>query len=906
MTRTKVWQLENGIKVVNIPTFYEHFIVFFIFDVGNHVLRPEQSGFAHLLEHLMFKGTSEIGSLDYEKEKIILERAFDILNKVTQKTDLEVVRRRNLEALGLENEARKYYNIREFDYIMQYLGDAIANAYTFCEYTTYAHFVPREFINDFWRLQYHRFTDWTLRDFVRERNVVLQEMITESPIINMLLKTTYGEHYHSMPIIGYPKNIITARPQDIIQIQRDYYTANRLTILIAGNLTSEEQAVLSEVFSNFRQGKTENPNYPEASYQYNKYHFYFEKDTPKITFTVRMKTESTKHRIMAAILRNIDYAFIFERKHMNISTLFSVDKSYIAFSVLFDYNDVSKNGFIKYFDSMEGLINDILNDDSYHKEFLSRVERALNHYKIALIKAAMYPCDMHDLIIDMLLNAIQPESYDEFVDTINSIRPREILDFWLKLMGQEAHYAAYSPWGDKRNSILDEIITLPIENIDKTQSYYKISNYTRYFIQKMHTKEPVKIEHKKYFTHRSSFLPFERVLISNVNIKSENKVGDMYLTLQDPNLNIAYLEVLNRAFRSVASSLSYFHSFVCLDESRFNLKTSISIDNAKEVINSLNELLSNIVAQIYDKQFYKSHVKGYGSYLYLLSRDYAMSAFKAHIPFLYVHNWRRLAITSVPKISQKSFEAFIKLFVRNAKLYLALAHPEARKLAYLYAPPSISLEEEAAFKGVRAKALSYRESNGFLDLKVRKPEHAIIARVYPLGKVTPVKMGLTTLLRFYLSDQAFGTMWNSFRTEKGLVYGLEVTDIVRDNMLYLLFVIKTNLDSFQEALDYLNTFMNSDIEKINWTSYEFVLYHYSHLFPYYVECYGLYPGTSYTSAIVHHTIKNTSLDYSGEFYAYQLSQLIKMEELKEFIKHAIVNNSYSEITISDRQPRRKL
>ena len=290
MPKTKVWQLENGIKVVNIPTSYEHFIVFFIFDVGNHVLRPEQAGYAHLLEHLMFKGTSEIGSLDYDKEKEMLEKAFDILNKVTPKTDIEIIKKRNLEALGLENEARKYYNTREFDYIMQYLGDSIANAYTFCEYTTYAHFVPREFLGYFLRLQYHRITFWTLRDFVRERNVVLQEMITESPILNMLLKTTYGEHYHSMPIIGYPKTIMTARPQDIIQLQREYYTANRLTILIAGNLTIEEQKMISEVFSDFRQGKTENPNYPEASYQYNKYHFYFEKDIPKITFTVRMKT----------------------------------------------------------------------------------------------------------------------------------------------------------------------------------------------------------------------------------------------------------------------------------------------------------------------------------------------------------------------------------------------------------------------------------------------------------------------------------------------------------------------------------------------------------------------------------------------------------------------------------------
>jgi predicted Zn-dependent peptidase len=906
MTKTKVWQLENGIKIVNIPTSYEHFIVFFIFDVGNHVLMPEQAGYAHFLEHLMFKGTSEIGSLDYEKEKSILEKAFDILNKVTHKTDLEVVRRRNLEALGLENEARKYYNTREFDYIMQYLGDAIANAYTFCEYTTYAHFVPREFINDFWRLQYHRFTFWTLRDFVRERNVILQEMITESPIINMLLKTTYGEHYHSMPIIGYPRNIIAARPQDIIQIQRDYYTANRLTILIAGNLQPKEQLVLKEVFSNFRQGKIENHNYPEASYQYNKYHFYFEKDIPKITFTVRMKTESTKHRVITAILRNIDYAFIFEGENINISTMFSVDKNYISFSVLFNYNGIAQKGFLEYFDGMEDFIKSILDDGSHHKEFLSRIERAINYYKIFVMKAELNPYDMHELIVDMLLNGILPQNYDEFVDIVNSISAEEVLDFWLRLMRQEAHYAAYSPWGDKRNNILDEEINLPIESIDISKGYQRISDYTKKFIQKMQTKDAVRVEAKNYFTHRNSFLSIERVLVSNVNIKPENKIGDIYLALGAHNLNIAYLEIINRAFQTISSGFSNLYSFASLNEARFNLRASISIYDVKDTISNLNELLSNLVTKSSDKQFYKSHVKGYGSYLYLLSRDYTMSALEAHVPFLYERSWRRLVLTTAPRISQKAFENFVKFFIINAKTYLALAHPEVKKLAYLYVPPNVLLDEGVTFNGNRVKGLGYRESNGFLDLIVRKPEHAVIARAYPLGKVTPVKIGLTTLLRFYLSDHAFGTMWNSFRTEKGLVYGLEVTDVIRNNMLYLLFIIKTNLDSFQEALDYLNAFTTRDIENINLESVEYVLYYYSHLFPYYVECYGLYPGTSYSSAIVHYSIRNTNLDYSGEFYAYQLSQLMKVDELKEFIRHAIVTNSYSEITIANRKPKRKL
>jgi hypothetical protein len=227
-----------------------------------------------------------------------------------------------------------------------------------------------------------------------------------------------------------------------------------------------------------------------------------------------------------------------------------------------------------------------------------------------------------------------------------------------------------------------------------------------------------------------------------------------------------------------------------------------------------------------------------------------------------------------------------------------------KKLSHLYVQPNVALDEKDILNRNRAKSLGYRESNGFLDLKVRNPEHAIIARAYPLGKVTAVKIGLARLLCFYLSDHAFGTMWNAFRTEKGLVYNLEVTEIIRNNMLYLLFIIKTNFDSFQEALDYLNTFMTKDIERINWDTFEYVFYHYSHLFPYYIETYGLYPGTSYTSAMTHYTIRNINLDYSSEFYAYQLSQIMRIDELKDFINHVIVNNLYTEITVSDRKPKR--
>jgi hypothetical protein len=175
-------------------------------------------------------------------------------------------------------------------------------------------------------------------------------------------------------------------------------------------------------------------------------------------------------------------------KNINISTLFSVDKSYIAFSVLFNYNGIAKNGFLDYFDGIEDFIRNIIDDKSYHKELLLRIERAISYYRTFIMKANLSPYDMHELIVDMLLNGILPEHYNEFVDTVNYIKAKEVLDFWLRLMSQEAHYAAYSSWGDKRNNILDEEINLPIESIDISKSYHKISDYTKHFIQKMQTR----------------------------------------------------------------------------------------------------------------------------------------------------------------------------------------------------------------------------------------------------------------------------------------------------------------------------------------------------------------------------------------------------------------------------------
>ncbi|WP_423790253.1 insulinase family protein, partial [Leptospira ellisii] len=73
--RTKTFRMENGLRVLMMkredsPTI----AVYSKFLVGSADETPEIAGTAHLLEHMLFKGTKNIGTIDYEREKPYLEQ----------------------------------------------------------------------------------------------------------------------------------------------------------------------------------------------------------------------------------------------------------------------------------------------------------------------------------------------------------------------------------------------------------------------------------------------------------------------------------------------------------------------------------------------------------------------------------------------------------------------------------------------------------------------------------------------------------------------------------------------------------------------------------------------------------------------------------------------------------------
>src|SRR5437016_7230219 len=75
----QIYQLDNGLTVYltenhETPRFEAQIAV----RAGSKQDPAESTGLAHYLEHMLFKGTTKVGTLDYEKEKPHLDRVTEL------------------------------------------------------------------------------------------------------------------------------------------------------------------------------------------------------------------------------------------------------------------------------------------------------------------------------------------------------------------------------------------------------------------------------------------------------------------------------------------------------------------------------------------------------------------------------------------------------------------------------------------------------------------------------------------------------------------------------------------------------------------------------------------------------------------------------------------------------------
>lgn len=266
----RIYTLDNGLKVylsVNKkqPRIYTNIAI----KAGSKFDPPQSTGLAHYLEHIMFKGTSEIGSLHWGMEKIYLEKIERLFEK-HKKTE-DSAKRAELYAKidKLSNIAAQYCIPNEYDKIASLIGASQTNAYTSLEQTIYVNDIPANELERWIRLEAERMSEMVPRLFHTELETVYEEKNRaldndNRKIWNTLLEGLFPGHpYGTQTTLGKVKHLKNPSITDIKNYFNKYYVPNNMAICLSGDFDPDKAIkLIDKHFGDFK--KQEVPRFNKS------------------------------------------------------------------------------------------------------------------------------------------------------------------------------------------------------------------------------------------------------------------------------------------------------------------------------------------------------------------------------------------------------------------------------------------------------------------------------------------------------------------------------------------------------------------------------------------------------------------------------------------------------------------
>jgi predicted Zn-dependent peptidase len=247
--RVKEHTLANGMKLLLVERHTSPTVAAWIrFKVGAVDERSDERGIAHLLEHMLFKGTKTLGSTNYEAEKILLDKIEVVAQQILlekakrEKGNADLIASLEKELASLEKEAGKYVVKEEFAQIYNRNGGSNYNAYTSKDGTTYLISLPSNKLELWAAIESDRMQNAVLREFYTERAVVMEERRRsyeaepEGKLWETFLASSFNAHPMGQPVIGWMSDIENLTRTKAESFLKRYYAPNNAIIAIVGDI----------------------------------------------------------------------------------------------------------------------------------------------------------------------------------------------------------------------------------------------------------------------------------------------------------------------------------------------------------------------------------------------------------------------------------------------------------------------------------------------------------------------------------------------------------------------------------------------------------------------------------------------------------------------------------------------
>ncbi|WP_017314963.1 M16 family metallopeptidase [Mastigocladopsis repens] len=252
------FRLDNGMKFIVLERHQAPVVSFLTYaDVGGVDEPDGKTGVAHFLEHLAFKGTTQIGTSNYQAEKPLLEQLDQLAEQIAAAkaaNKKDEVAKLEAQFKQIESQAAKLAKQNELGRIVEQAGGVGLNANTSTEATRYFYSFPSNKLELWMSLESERFLEPVFREFYKEKDVILEERrmrVENSPIGMMLEKfidVAFKVHPYQRPVIGYDQDIRNLTREDVRKFFEAYYVPSNLTIAVVGDVNPTEVKRLAQIY----------------------------------------------------------------------------------------------------------------------------------------------------------------------------------------------------------------------------------------------------------------------------------------------------------------------------------------------------------------------------------------------------------------------------------------------------------------------------------------------------------------------------------------------------------------------------------------------------------------------------------------------------------------------------------
>lgn len=605
--KARFYTLKNGLTVILSPTKKDPRIQCYVaVKAGSKTDPATNTGLAHYLEHMMFKGTDKYGTLDWVKEKAELDKIDALYEEYNHTTD-PIQRKEIYHRIdSISGVASKYSIANEYDKLMSAMGAQGTNAFTSFEQTVYTDDVPAGSINKYLAVQGERFRNPQLRIFHTELEAVYEEKNRSldndrSKVFEKLFAGLFPHHnYGLQTTIGTVEHLKNPSLIEIRKYYQKYYVPNNMGIIMSGDFDPDQ--LIKQIDETFSYMKPS----PVSPYT-------FEREKPitspvveevvgpdaeNVTMGFRLPGNKESDVLMADLVGKI-----LTNGEAGLMDLNLVKKQKIlrasAFAyTLIDYGVLFMNGAPTTGQSLEevrdlmlGEINN-LKQGNFDNDLIKAIVN--NEKKYQILQSESYNARA-SILMDAFTSELDWETQVAYVDKLSKITKQDIIAFANKYFNDSNYVIVYKRKGvDSTIEKVEKPIITAVETNSKAQSSF-VKMIDDMPSQKV---KPVFINYSTDI-QKSKIGPAEVLHVPN----KDNSIFRLYYrfdmgTYNNQKLGLAaqYLSYIGTKDKSAEDIAKAFYQIACsFNVSAGGEKTTVTIEGLQENFNMAVALFENLL-----------------------------------------------------------------------------------------------------------------------------------------------------------------------------------------------------------------------------------------------------------------------------------------------------------------------